>query len=262
MLVYAGKLEDYKEMFRKLVSVGYTFERRTLSGNFEAYTDVKQFTPLLINTRDKEISKTNVTCAAAMGSAGRFPLTVKQFMDNFEALAVKNDMVVYESLIADKLEKRKREIEEQEKKKNIENEITAILSRYLVQEHSVIIQEKEKLQKMEKDIEVKIKMLGSESLSDSKLSLYLAEFSKDKWIRVYKAFSEFGLEDSANNLRERGEGIMRIRNQYFKACKERKENDFVLGLSEEEVKKLTDGASLAFVIRIFTIRKEKKPNLS
>lgn len=262
MLVYAGKLEDYKEMFRKLVSVGYIFERRTLSSNFEAYTDVKQFTPLIINTRDKEISKTNVTCAAAMGSAGRFPLTVKQFMDNFEALAINNDMGVYESLIADKLEKRKRGIEEQEKKKNIENEIIAILSKRLIHEQYIIIQEKEKLQKREDDVKEKIETLGLEGVSGSRLSLYLAKLTENEWTRINKDFSEYGLDAPSYDLREKGKSILRIRNRYHKACEEGKENEFVMNLSEEEVKKLTDGASLAFVIRIFTIRKEKQPNLS
>ncbi len=255
-MLVTGTRKDHKKLFRKLLEVGYVFDGRTIGPYFMEESDDEPSGPIIIDTRKKEISRTNVTCAAATCSHGHLPITVEEFLDNFEALAINDDLSVYDSLIADELEERRKKEEEYKKKNKMESDLKAILSKHLISDQFILQCDKEKLRRQEEEIKERVLMLASDKLFETKLISYLGRLSDDDWKKLHREFEEAGIGEYAMAFRDRGVRLSSIHKEYIKAKDQGNETNFVLSLDDEETEKLMSEMPLIYAGHIVKLREK------
>ena len=89
--------ENYRILIDFLKSKGYKIKDYLLD-----IKDDDKVVAIIIDNRDRSVSKTNVTCMAGWSNCKRKPLNVKEIIDNYERFILDNDIEGYHEIITNK----------------------------------------------------------------------------------------------------------------------------------------------------------------
>ena len=142
-------------------------------------------------------------------------------------MAIKDDFSVYQSLIVEELERRKKAEEEMENKRRENERITKRTSA--------------------REAEISFR---------KKLVEYFIDMPDDVWKKSLQEYEKSGLGEVARNCRVKA----LLKSRYREACEKGEENGFLLCLTDEQVSDLMYGMPFIDVIRINQIRNKNSNN--